>query len=528
MKLTWHENFEFFKWPGFILLFFFLVFSLLLIEGSCRAESGDAGQLGQLFDLGTGVHVEGMGQAATALGEDISTVFWNPAAIPRVSYSGINASYQKLFLNTQHSSLSAIFNENQNFGFGVGYIRLGSGGFQGYDASGNPTGSFDVIEQALMVSGGYRLSSDFSIGISGKYFNQKIASISRGSPGFDASLHYQPFSVWQVGLNVMNIVKPSIGPDEFPLIYRAGTALRLWDDRIRLAIDGEFQKQRDPIMHYGLEFVDQRDWPFERELSLRAGVNDDRFTLGASVTIDENFKIDYSLVDHEIDMLNQFAFNYRWGMPEEKEKDSQEIFQGIEEQLPGLPEIGLDTTPHTYFDTGSDYRLQPGEVSSEPIFHLEFVGMSDVFNPVGPTFSVPTVRTSSFGEEILPKTEFQWQDSSNENSQSTELSRLQERIRKNLNAGNLDRARKLLRKARRIAPEDLQNQKLRQKLENATATDDIRASQAREAYQNGLVAFSEGNYQEAIDYWRRTLRLDSDHQKAKNAIERTKLLLENE
>jgi hypothetical protein len=490
------------------------------------AQTGTAGELGQIYDLGVGPHSQGMGEAVVAMGDDFSTLMWNPAGVPFVDYSGLGFSQQNLFVQTSHQTVSYLQRLGR-FGWGFVYSRLGSDGFEAYDASGNRLGSFSVVESNFQLSGGYRLTENFAIGLSGKQFRQKIYNTTRSSMGVDAGVFYRPYDWWRIGASARNLVKPKIGPDEFPLTYRYGTAFWLWENQIRLAADMEKSSVRDGRLHLGIEFVDDRTWPFDRTLTFRGGLSNGRVTFGASVIVDEVYKVDYSLVDHEIGLLHQFGFNYRWDVLEDRSKGQrfQDKVQGVKfPPLPVLRTESVESSTSNFSDTATSTtstssRVSNGDTGTEPTFRGAY------------SSSQVTDRTDS-SATISSDRQYQWKqqnltDASDTSSYSeSNLQQLHDRVRHFLNEGQLDRASRALSRARQLEPNNEMNQKLQEKLNQAVKSLPVQERRARLNYRQGLVEYSDENYRQAIRYWQRSLEIDPSFQKAKTAIKRTKKILQ--
>jgi len=533
-------------WRIYLKALISLVVCAAIVFSAGRVYSGDAGQLGQLYDFGVGVHTEGMGQAAVGMGDDVSTAYWNPAAMPFIGYSAISGSYQELWVDTYHGTLTGVWNLDDRFSLGFNYLRLGSEDFDGRDADGDPTSSFDMAEQALAVSGAYRPLENFSLGLTANYFDQGIDDPTPGRSdhresdfGLDASLFYQPLDYWRLGVNVFNVVQPSFSSsvDEVPRLYRVGTSFWLWGDRIRLAGDVEFQDDRDERYFYGMEFLDARDWPFRRTLSVRAGMRDNNLTAGASLIAGDHLKFDYSIFDHdELDMVDQFSITYRWDVKYEPEEEPAEIFRGVRHTMPHLPEIAFDDV-----DPGFDPvtpELEERDIRPFPTPDLPFEPeFSDVD---GETFTpdLAGVQAGQVGRGVgsenagLDGAIFHWAEGAEtadeaEMADETELlPELRQQAMINLNDGNYSRAAELINQALDIDPDDPQTLRLEEQLDNALAALGVREREAEEEYQQGLIEFTSGNYETAEQYFENTLELDSDHDRAEQALERVQQLMD--
>ena len=112
---------------------------LVLASGSASALSrGEAGA--DFLKIATGVRAVAMGNSYTAIGEDIYSVYWNPAGTANLTAPEAALSYVKLYQSQQIAGVylvsGAVEFPGQPFGFGnggVGFMALATGAFDSTD-----------------------------------------------------------------------------------------------------------------------------------------------------------------------------------------------------------------------------------------------------------------------------------------------------------------------------------------------------------------------------------------------------------
>jgi hypothetical protein len=176
--------------------------------------------------LGYGAAAKGSGGAFTALAEDGSAAYWNPANLSLVRKPQVTSSFEDLY--------------------GLGLLRYTTLGYSHPNVGGGTAGFhllrlqtvgeasfFTYAENTYMFSYGRHLWGPFSAGAGMRFYS--VASQQRATGlGFDAGLLYVPSSSDRVrfALSGQNINEPRLrwgtgAEDVLPPSWRAGTLFRL-------------------------------------------------------------------------------------------------------------------------------------------------------------------------------------------------------------------------------------------------------------------------------------------------------------
>lgn len=229
--------------------------SLLSIRICCAGDFssdsiGTAG--GQLLSIGVGARAISLGGAYTAISDDASGMYWNPAGLTRshgLSFMFMHASYLS---DISFDYLSFAFSKgNSAFGGSVGYMNAGS--IDHTDYSGNTLGSYRPRDYYWTLSYASDLEvigaekGRYSAGVSAKFINSTIIEKAR-TFAFDAGLTVR-MKIYNLPLK-LGFVAQNVGPGM------------------------KYDKERDPLsttFRLGGAFNISRNWLFSAEMSAPRG-----------------------------------------------------------------------------------------------------------------------------------------------------------------------------------------------------------------------------------------------------------------
>jgi Uncharacterised protein family (UPF0164) len=144
----------------------FLLFPVILLS-----QNGSTGL--PFLKLGVGARSVAMGEAYTAIADDPSATFYNPAALSLISDPQVMLMHKQWIAGTTTEFLGAALPLGKiSFGFGLNTTNVD--GIEIRDQPGPPDGTFGLHDFDLSASAGYRLDSSLSIGVTGKFLYEKI------------------------------------------------------------------------------------------------------------------------------------------------------------------------------------------------------------------------------------------------------------------------------------------------------------------------------------------------------------------
>ncbi len=282
----------------------FATFFSLAFFSITFADKGEGGQGGAFLRMGVGARAVAMGGAFTAIADDATTTYWNPAGLGQLKDPQLGAMYSIMSLDRSHNFLSYAQPIGRVGTFGISWINFGVSKIDGRDSNGNPTGDFSDSEMAFALSYGKRLTHIFSLGGSAKYLVHSLADNKATGLGFDAGALAVISDVISVGATIQDIASAitwdtdSEHKDIFPTQIRLGAAFSPRLIPIKLAGDMGKNSGEKVKCHIGVEY-----W-LRQILAFRGGYSSKGIALGGSVKVPAGMlklRFDYAFTTDQMD-----------------------------------------------------------------------------------------------------------------------------------------------------------------------------------------------------------------------------------
>lgn len=239
--------------------------------------------------MGLGAKALAMGSAFTAISDNVTATYWNPAGLANIEGIEFGSMY------STNMGLDRTYNYAgiaKKFGFGtiaLSWINAGWGDFEGA-VQGVPTGTFNLNDQNISVSYGRQLLKDMKIGCTAKAYIQDIEDDTESGFGFDTGIIYDLHPKLSVGF-MMRDIASTIGDDDVPYQGNLGLAVRPFDSNEFLkgiTLSSDMRKVKDEsetIIGIGVEYALglKTLTNFDANTAIRLGVNDGHFTTGLGI-----------------------------------------------------------------------------------------------------------------------------------------------------------------------------------------------------------------------------------------------------
>ncbi len=306
-----------------ILLIFFLFISLTTI----KSQTVIGKYAGEFLAIGVGGRSLAMGGAQTAIVNDVTAGYWNPAGLARIDYPQFALMHEEHFGNLVNYNYGAVaIPYEKDMSFGLSIIRLSVDGIPDTrnaleDANGDgildinngdrldysKITEFSNTDWAFYFTFAKRHSENFYWGANVKIIKRDLAEYSATGIGFDIGAYYNPMENLFLGANIQDVTTTLIawssGRNELITpTAKIGAAyqLDLLGGKILPAVDLDirFENRKYASMfnigpvsfdaHTGFEFN------YKNIFAVRAGYNDvKQFTVGAGIYLPK-LTIDYS------------------------------------------------------------------------------------------------------------------------------------------------------------------------------------------------------------------------------------------
>lgn len=293
----------------------FISLSLCFFLNSGFPQTGSAGATGLAFlKVGVGARANGMGEAYTAVVNDATATFWNPAALTHLTRSQLAFTHSEWIQDISNEFLAFAF---PAFG-GVTGVSINFSHVGGIERRVNPGESLGAIEAndvALGISYGRSLSSSLQVGVTVKYLYEKIYLESASGYAFDFGLNVQPFgSKLNFALAAQNLgamdelLSDSI---DLPETLRFGAAysfpLEALEGAVVLAAEGVKVVENDLRGSFGAEVQ------LKKILALRLGYQsgyEDRSLAGGFGFSFQRYHLDYGYTPFGSNLGDSHRFSF--------------------------------------------------------------------------------------------------------------------------------------------------------------------------------------------------------------------------
>ncbi|MBK7091362.1 MAG: PorV/PorQ family protein [bacterium] len=272
---------------------------LLGVSGSAIADDNHAFPI---FRTGVSARALAMGTAYTAVADDASAGYWNPAGLTGVEkFSLTTMMSDNMRFDRQYMYAALAY----NFGTaGWGAFSWVNAGIDNIEEAGvnGPTGNMiDFDQHGFLFSYGNKMNN-LHVGATLKVGYQKTADYSASGVGFDAGIKYAVGDNVFLGVSARDL-GTKVGRTSVPVTWRVGMAAMAFGG---FTFAGDIQKiqHRDNVTLYlGSEY----DYEFAENYfgAIRGGVADGDFSIGAGLTVMKKYSIDYAYVTETESFLGE-------------------------------------------------------------------------------------------------------------------------------------------------------------------------------------------------------------------------------
>jgi hypothetical protein len=255
--------------------------ALVALLASAAMATDYGGYAGAYLQLSVQPRATGMGNAYTAVADDASGLFFNPAAASQVKRFTFGGAYRVLSMDRSLQELAVVFPVRGEAAIGFSAELASMSGIEGRDRIGNPTGELSNLDAVFSVTFARRFSHLISIGGNARYYHKKLETTTAYSAGFDlGGMLYLgkddvlpdniPVDLLRIAFVIQNIAAKypwktgdywqgqgllgSDVTDNVPVKVVLGTSGLLLDSRLLVAVDGQVAEHKSVKINTGLEY----------------------------------------------------------------------------------------------------------------------------------------------------------------------------------------------------------------------------------------------------------------------------------
>jgi hypothetical protein len=230
----------------------------LLLALPAKAEfsaSSRGGTAADFLQLGVGARAVGMGEAYSAVADDATALYWNPAAMTQIAGRSLTLMHAS-YLDSSYFDYGGYARNNGRSAVGAGLQYFSAGSIIETDTSGTETGRFTPYDLALSL--GYaRKFGGYGVGVSGKFIQSRIIKTARTgaldvgvlTPGYFGGRLKAALTATNIG----GTMKFDQVKEKLPLALRAGAAYRPYE-RWLLSFDAVMPRDDNPYAAAGTEY----------------------------------------------------------------------------------------------------------------------------------------------------------------------------------------------------------------------------------------------------------------------------------
>lgn len=206
-----------------------ILFVILSLASQISANTGAA-----FLKINTSARAASLGGAYTGVGNDVSAINYNPAALSLLEKKELTAQHTEWVTDINHDFLALAMPLNRSDStesVGMSIVFLTQGKLEGRDENRQKTSTFEASDLAVTLSYAGKFNTSIRWGAGAKLIRQNIADESAGGAAFDLGMLYQPpIQNTMVGFSLLNIGPPMKFIDQrykLPLTMAVGVGYNL-------------------------------------------------------------------------------------------------------------------------------------------------------------------------------------------------------------------------------------------------------------------------------------------------------------
>jgi len=159
----------------------------------------------KFLSIGKGGKAVGMGGAFTAIANDASAMYWNPAGVARFSGNEFYVDHSNWLVDINHNYLGMVMPLSNSFSWGINIISLSMPEMKVRRYGEENTGeTFRAGSYAIGTTWAANLTDRFSIGFNGKYIREFISRSVASGLALDVGTLFNTIYGPTLGISISN------------------------------------------------------------------------------------------------------------------------------------------------------------------------------------------------------------------------------------------------------------------------------------------------------------------------------------
>lgn len=298
-----------------------LILLVALFGGISIAEAGDGNTAADFLLVGVGARAAGMGGAYTAIAQGAAASYWNPAGLTGIEGGEFMLGHFEWYqdIKVEQGAFAYQLSDVASLAASITYLDYGQ--IDGYDANGSSTNEITAYDWAGAISFAYKASENISLGLTGKFINQKLDDLNGSTFAADLGIKYssETFALAAFAGNIGPDIKFDDVSEKLPTLARVGIAAYPFNESFLTSVEFEQRFEGGSVLRQGFEYN------FDEMYFVRSGYNyypdaDERsfgngLSLGAGLRL-RGAEFDYSYTpedDYSSEDLHRLSVVFKFG-----------------------------------------------------------------------------------------------------------------------------------------------------------------------------------------------------------------------
>jgi long-subunit fatty acid transport protein len=205
--------------------------------------------------MGAGARAAAMGNAYTAVADDVTAGYWNPAGLSQISGSELSLMHNEGLVDTQYEYFGAATKMNKS-AVAVNVYNMNYGSIDGYNNSNVKSGSFDASSLAGSLTYSSTIGENMNWGMNAKYIKETLETQNASAFAADFGFLYRAES-YKVGATIQNLgpkMKFVREESALPQLISLGVARNFLAEKLLVAVDASKYNDNELTYHAGLDY----------------------------------------------------------------------------------------------------------------------------------------------------------------------------------------------------------------------------------------------------------------------------------
>ncbi|MEA3506145.1 MAG: PorV/PorQ family protein [Elusimicrobiota bacterium] len=253
---------------------------MLFLSAAVSVSETGAASGAEFLKIGAGARPEGMAGAFTAIADDASSLYWNPAGMGFIKRQEAMLGRMEYIQKTAYSRLFYVSPFEKTGAAGAEISYLNSSDIPAYDNNALPLSDINTGALSVVLGMGAELQPErIAAGINLKFVSEDLAGSRASAYAADAGILikdrlnldeglFKIIDGWRAGAALRNLgsrMKHFSSADTLPLTFSAGGAAEFLNSNLLFSLQADFIKGGSSALSAGAEYH------VHKILSLRAG-----------------------------------------------------------------------------------------------------------------------------------------------------------------------------------------------------------------------------------------------------------------